>query len=102
MEMVSRNLRRTTPAAAGLERTEYSRRDRDMLWYLLRGSIWKEYTRYMLADNSSPHPSLTSIFDYRPKIDAFADIVAHVPLLGLFGVLVKDWMPLIDEYYYCS
>ncbi|KIM85153.1 hypothetical protein PILCRDRAFT_349833 [Piloderma croceum F 1598] len=37
-----------------------------------------------------------------PKIDTFADKVAHVPLLGLFGALVKDWMPLIDEYYYCS
>jgi peroxin-16 len=80
MEMVSRNLRRTAPAAAALERAEYSRRDRDMLWYLLRGSIWEEYTR--------------------PKIDAFANKVAHAPILGLFGALLKDWMPLIDEYYY--
>jgi peroxin-16 len=39
---------------------------------------------------------------FSPKIDTFADKVAHVPLLGLFGALVKDWMPLIDEYYYCS
>ena len=45
MELVSRNLRRAAPAASALERVEYSRRDRDMLWYLLRGSIWEEYTR---------------------------------------------------------
>lgn len=24
-----------------------------------------------------------------------------MPFLGLFGVLVKEWIPLIDEYYYC-
>jgi len=49
MEMVSRNLRRKAPAAAALERAEYARRDRDMLWYLLRGSIWKEFTRYIFS-----------------------------------------------------
>lgn len=26
---------------------------------------------------------------------------SRAPLLGLFGVLVKEWIPLIDEYYYC-
>jgi len=80
MEMVSRNLRRTALAAATLERAEYSRRDRDMLWYLLRGSIWEEYTR--------------------PKLDSFADKVTHAPILGLLGGLIRDWIPLIDEYYY--
>lgn len=49
MEMVSRNLRRAAPAASALERVEYSRRDRDMLWYFLRGSIWEEYTRYIFS-----------------------------------------------------
>jgi hypothetical protein len=47
MELVSRNLRRTPPPSAGLERSEYARRDRDMLWYLLRGSIWETYTRFV-------------------------------------------------------
>jgi len=28
-----------------LERSEYARRDKDMLWYLLRGSVWQNYTR---------------------------------------------------------
>lgn len=45
MEFISRNLRRAPPPSALLERSEYARRDKDMLWYLLRGSIWETYTR---------------------------------------------------------
>ncbi|KAF9475989.1 peroxisomal membrane protein PEX16 [Pholiota conissans] len=80
MEFISRNLRRAPPASATLERAEYARRDKDMLWYLLRGSIWDSYTR--------------------PKIESFVARTAHMPLIGLFGALAKDWMPLIDDYYY--
>ena len=46
MEFVSRSLRRTPPSAT-LERSEYARRDKDMAWYLLRGSIWESYTRFV-------------------------------------------------------
>ncbi|KAJ7038240.1 peroxisomal membrane protein PEX16 [Mycena alexandri] len=80
LELASRNLRRAPPPSAALERAEYARRDRDMIWYLLRGSIWESYTR--------------------PKLESFADMTSHTPLLSLFGALVKDWIPLIDEYYY--
>ncbi|KAJ7630902.1 peroxisomal membrane protein PEX16 [Roridomyces roridus] len=80
LELLSRNLRRTPPPSAALERFEYARRDRDMIWYLLRGSIWESYTR--------------------PKLQSFADATAQTPIVGLFGALVKDWVPLIDEYYY--
>jgi hypothetical protein len=45
LEMISRNLRRKT-AASSLERSEYARRDRDIVWYLLRGAIWRSFTRY--------------------------------------------------------
>ena len=38
----------------------------------------------------------------RPKLEAFADKTANAPLLGLFSALMKDWIPLIDEYYYCA
>jgi peroxin-16 len=48
MELLSRCLRRTPPVSATLERSEYARRDKDMLWYLLRGSIWETYTRLAL------------------------------------------------------
>ncbi|KAG2023638.1 peroxisomal membrane protein PEX16 [Coprinopsis cinerea AmutBmut pab1-1] len=80
MELISRNLRRTPPPSAELERAEYAKRDKDMIWYLLRGSIWESYTR--------------------PKLQGFAESTASKPLLGLFGSLVQDWIPLIDEYYY--
>ncbi|KAG6911993.1 hypothetical protein DXG01_000241 [Tephrocybe rancida] len=82
MELLSRNLRRNPPPSATLERTEYARRDRDMLWYLLRGSIWQSYTR--------------------PKVEALATRASHAPLFGLFGAFVQDWIPLIDEYYYSN
>ncbi|RDB28796.1 Peroxisomal membrane protein PEX16 [Hypsizygus marmoreus] len=80
MELVSRNLRRNPPPSAALERTEYARRDRDMLWYLLRGSIWQTFTR--------------------PKLEAFATRTSQAPLLGIVGAFIHDWIPLIDEYYY--
>ena len=49
LEFVHRHLRRTPSINAHLERSEYARRDRDIFWYLLRGSIWKEWTRYVLS-----------------------------------------------------
>jgi len=45
LELFSRNLRRVPPPSSSLERSEHARRDKDMLWYLLRGSIWQGYTR---------------------------------------------------------
>jgi len=80
LELVSRNIRRTPSNSSALERSEYARRDRDLLWYLLRGSIWETWTR--------------------PKLNGFADSAARIPIIGLFSSFLKDWMPLIDEYYY--
>ncbi|KAH9936991.1 peroxisome membrane protein [Fomitopsis serialis] len=71
MELLARNLRRVPSRSAQLERAEYALRDRDMLWYLLRGSIWDSWTK--------------------PKLEAFASKTANVPLLGLFSALTRDW-----------
>lgn len=30
------------------------------------------------------------------------DRTSHAPVLGLFSGFVHDWIPLIDEYYYCT
>ena len=38
----------------------------------------------------------------RPKLESFVDRTSHTPLIGLFGALLKDWIPLIDDYYYCT
>ncbi|KAI0094855.1 peroxisome membrane protein [Irpex rosettiformis] len=80
VEFVSRYLRRIPSSSAVLERSEYAKRDRDIIWYLLRDSIWKTWTR--------------------PKVEGFADRTAHTPLLGILSGFIKDWIPLIDEYHY--
>ncbi|KAI0052852.1 peroxisome membrane protein [Auriscalpium vulgare] len=80
LELLSRNLRRTPSNSSTLERSEYARRDRDLLWYLFRGSIWESWTR--------------------PKLESLADGTARIPVVGILGAFLRDWMPLIDEYYY--
>ncbi|EJF66760.1 peroxisome membrane protein [Dichomitus squalens LYAD-421 SS1] len=80
LELLALNLRRVPSPSSALERSEYARRDRDVVWYLLRGSIWETWTR--------------------PKLEGIADKTAHTPFIGIFSAFVKDWIPLIDEYYY--
>ena len=46
------------------------------------------------------HRPLTKFFS-RPKLESLADRTANIPVVNLFSALVKDWIPLIDEYYYC-
>ena len=45
LELLALNLRRVPTPSSVLERSEYARRDRDIVWYLLRGSIWETWTR---------------------------------------------------------
>jgi len=80
MELISRNLRRTPSSSAVLESDEYARRDRDLLWYLLRGSVWEMYSR--------------------PKIEALVEKTSGMPIIGVVSSIVKDWIPLVDGYYY--
>ncbi|KAJ3551598.1 hypothetical protein NM688_g4609 [Phlebia brevispora] len=79
-EFFSRHLRRVPPSTSQLERAEYAQRDKALLWYFLRGSFWKEWTK--------------------PKLEGFADRTARMPGLNVLGVVMKEWIPLIDEYYY--
>ena len=44
--------------------------------------------------------SMTSIL--RPKVEAVLDSAARAPFIGVFSVVMRDWIPLIDEYYYCA
>ena len=50
----------------------------------------------MLSDVHAIH--VTS----RPKLEAFAAKTARVPVLGLFSSFIQDWIPLIEDYYYCE
>lgn len=99
IDILSRNLRRAPSSSSSVERDEYARRDRDLVWYLFRGSAWEMYTRYAtcilcLRDLNVVHS--------RPKLESLVEKAAHVPGLSLISSLVKDWVPLIDEYYYCE
>ncbi|KAG8934502.1 Peroxisomal membrane protein pex16 [Tulasnella sp. 419] len=82
LDLLSGYLRRSPPAtsSSSLERQEYAKRDRDILWYFLRGGIWSEWTR--------------------PKIEAIANTTSKAPIVGVIGSLIQDWIPLIDEYHY--
>ncbi|KAI6162158.1 peroxisomal membrane protein PEX16 [Pisolithus thermaeus] len=82
IDILSRNLRRAPSTSTSVERDEYAHRDRDLVWYLFRGSAWELYTR--------------------PKLESLVEKAAHVPGLSLISSVVKDWVPLIDEYYYCE
>ncbi|KAI9509073.1 peroxisome membrane protein [Russula earlei] len=82
LELMSRGLRRTPSNSSALERQEYARRDRDLVWYLFRGSIWESWTR--------------------PKLESFAESSEQWPVLNILSTLLRDWMPLVDEYYYCK
>jgi peroxin-16 len=100
MELISRSLRRTPSNSADLEREEYARRDRDILWYLLRGSVWETYSRSV---HSKPVLLKTNIsFLFRPKVEAVVEKTANTPILGVLSSIVKDWIPLVDGYYYCE
>lgn len=100
MELISRNLRRTPSPSAILERDEYARRDREILWYLLRGSVWETYSRWVhfMAILSNPH--ITTFC--RPKVEALVEKTANLPIIGVVSSIVKDWIPLVDGYYYCE
>ncbi|KAI0322645.1 peroxisome membrane protein [Amylostereum chailletii] len=98
LELVSRNLRRVPSNSSALERSEYAARDRDLLWYLFRGSIWQTWTRQAAPPRLFTWANEDCVD--RPKLESFADGAASIPVIGLFGLLLKDWMPLIDQYYY--
>lgn len=100
MELISRSLRRTPSHSADLEREEYARRDRDILWYLVRGSVWETYSRFVHFMPLSLKHNITNLF--RPKVEAVVEKTANTPIIGIISSLVKDWIPLVDEYYYCE
>jgi peroxin-16 len=86
LSMLSRHLRPKPPvspsSSTSLERQEYARRDREMLWNAFRGEIWTGWTR--------------------PKLDGMRRSMEGKPLLGLLSGIIQDWVPLVDEYYYCG
>jgi peroxin-16 len=101
LELLSRNLRRTPSNSSALERQEYARRDRDLFWYLFRGSIWESWTRYDIS-LSLLRLCSSEVYLYSPKLESVADASERWPILNILSPFLRDWMPLVDEYYYCE
>src|SRR5258708_35464381 len=97
LELLSRNLRRTPSNSSALERQEYARRDRDLFWYLFRGSIWESWTRYdvPLSPSRLYDPKVCS---RSPKLESLAESSGQWPILNILSPFLRDWMPLVDEY----
>ncbi|PWN35481.1 peroxisome membrane protein [Meira miltonrushii] len=65
-----------------VEKQEWEKRSRAFWWYLLRGPAWYSFTR--------------------PKLESLASKTEARPLLGIIGGIVRDYLPLVDDYYYYS
>ena len=68
--------------ASTVEGDEWIARNRSLWWYLLRGPVWYGWTR--------------------PKLASFVARTEHRRLLGLLGSIIREYLPLIDDYYYYS
>lgn len=40
--------------------------------------------------------------NHRPRLEAIAGKFQDKPLIGFVSTLLQDYVPLIDEYYYCE
>jgi hypothetical protein len=60
----------------------YAERDNNLVWYLVRGSIWQRFTR--------------------PKAMGLLNALDKVWGLNLIATLVKDHIDLVDDLYYCE
>lgn len=79
--LVSGGNARTKPISS-VEADEWSARGRALWWYFLRGPVWYRWTR--------------------PKIAGFARRTEHRAIIGMVGAIARDYLPLVDGYYYYS
>ncbi|KAK0553182.1 hypothetical protein OC845_001318 [Tilletia horrida] len=63
-----------------VEKHEWSRRDRNLWWYLVRGPAWYQWTR--------------------PKIEGIAKATENRAILSIVGGVLRDYLPLLDQYYF--
>lgn len=69
-------------APSELEKQETAKRARMFWWYLLRGPVWDSWTR--------------------PQLEGVAAKFDGKPLIGFVGTVLRDYMPLVDDYYFCE
>lgn len=66
--------------ASQVEDQEWSKRKRAFLWYLLRGPVWRQYTRV--------------------RVNKVCDKLEGKMLLGIVAAMVRDYVPLVDDLYF--
>ncbi|WFC99017.1 hypothetical protein MYAM1_001752 [Malassezia yamatoensis] len=69
-----------TKPISSVERDEWTARNRSLWWYLVRGPAWYNYTR--------------------PKIQGLVRRTENKRIIGIFGSIAGEYLPLVDEYYY--
>lgn len=47
-------------------------------------------------------PPCSIASNHRPRLEAIAGKFQDKPLIGFVSTLLQDYVPLIDEYYYCE
>jgi peroxin-16 len=80
--LLRRQPRRGDEGMTSLLADTYAERDSNLVWYLVRGSIWQRFTR--------------------PKAMGLLKALDKVWGLNLIATLVKDHVDLVDDLYYCE
>ncbi|GAA6028813.1 hypothetical protein JCM8097_007408 [Rhodosporidiobolus ruineniae] len=63
-----------------LERQETRKRAKQFWWYLMRGPVWESWTK--------------------PQLERIAGKFDDKPVVGFVSTVLRDYIPLFDEYYY--
>ncbi|KAK4047405.1 hypothetical protein OIV83_005452 [Microbotryomycetes sp. JL201] len=63
-----------------LEKQETKKRARAFWWYMLRGPLWESWTK--------------------PRLEGLSSKFQDKPLIGIVSTLIKDYIPLVDDYYF--
>jgi peroxin-16 len=87
-----------------VEQDETAKRRRAFLWYLLRGPVWDSFTKYAKPLHFSvPGVMLTQCsLRCRRRLEGVQSAFEDKPVVGFVATLIKDYVPLIDEYYFCK
>ena len=91
--MIPRNL-------SDVEKNEATKRARKFWWYFLRGPVWDGWTKSALSLLHVTIADLTR--NDRPKVEGISAALEGKPILGFLATFVQDYLPLIDEYHFCT
>jgi hypothetical protein len=80
LQLLARRLR--SRPTTELQAAHYGQLDRALASWLVKGPLWVGWTR--------------------PKIMRVVGALERIPILGLVGGFIGDYVPLVDDYFYCT